>query len=94
MIIVCYDFSDDDKRAKFSKFLKKYGSKVQYSVYTIKNSQRILDIITTEIEEKYKKDFDNTDNIYIFRVCEKCEDRIIRYGSAGHDTEDIVYLGE
>lgn len=94
MIIICYDFSDDHKRYRFSKFLKKYGNKIQYSVYTIKNSKRILDIVVTEIEEKYKKDFDNTDNIYIFRVCERCQKSIIRYGSAGHDTEDVVYLGQ
>ncbi len=94
MYIVCYDFVDNKKRAKFSKFLKKFGHKVQYSVYSIKNSQKILDNIITEIEEKYKKSFDTTDHILIFYVCEGCQKKIVRYGSAVHEKEDVVYLGE
>ena len=92
MIIVCYDFKDDKKRADFSKFLKQYGHRVQYSVYSIKNSKRILQNILTEIEHKYKKRFDKTDHILIFQVCERCEKSIIRYGRASHEVEDVVYL--
>ena len=73
MIIVCYDFVSNKKRAKFSKFLKKYGYKVQYSVYMIRNSRRILKNILTEIDLKYKKTFENTDSILIFSVCEGCK---------------------
>ncbi|PIQ79873.1 MAG: CRISPR-associated endonuclease Cas2, partial [Parcubacteria group bacterium CG11_big_fil_rev_8_21_14_0_20_41_14] len=42
MIIVSYDFENDNVRSKFSKFLKKFGRKLQYSVYEIRNSNRIL----------------------------------------------------
>ncbi len=92
MIIVCYDFKNDKKRARFAKFLKQYGHRVQYSVYSIKNSKRILNLILTEIEHKYKKTFDKTDHILIFKLCERCEGNIIRYGRASHEVEDIVYL--
>ncbi|MFA7170661.1 MAG: CRISPR-associated endonuclease Cas2, partial [Candidatus Paceibacterota bacterium] len=76
MVIICYDFSDNKTRARFSKFLKKYGRKIQFSVYEIKNSQRILQNILDEIELRYKKEFTNSDSILIFSVCEGCKKKI------------------
>lgn len=92
MIIVSYDFSSNKRRSKFSKFLKRYGEKVQFSVYSIKNSQRILNIILKEIELNYSKTFEKTDSILIFIVCEQCQKKIIRYGSAVHEESDVVYF--
>jgi len=92
MIIVSYDFSNDKRRAKFAKFLKQYGEKVQYSVYRIRNSQRVLNIILTEIAHNYEKKFEDTDSIYIFSVCQSCLKKIKRYGSARHEEEDVIYL--
>lgn len=92
MIIVCYDFSDDKKRRDFSKFLKAYGRKIQYSVYEIKNSQRILRNILKEIELCYKKNFDGSENILIFQTCKACDQKIIRYGSACNEEKEIVYF--
>ena len=54
MFIVSYDFENDRRRGKFSKFLKKYGRRLQYSVFEIKNSHRILENIIKEIDLKYK----------------------------------------
>ena len=92
MIILAYDIASDKTRTKFSKFLDQYGVRVQYSVYQIKNSKRILNNILTEIEHKYKKSFNKSDSIYIFRVCEGCQKRIIRYGSSIHEESDVVYF--
>jgi len=57
MFIISYDFSDNRERAKFSKFLKKYGRRIQFSVYEIRNSERVLNNIMKEIEYKYKPSF-------------------------------------
>lgn len=57
MLIVTYDISDDKVRAKFSRLLKKFGRMLQYSVYEIKNSQRILNILITEIEMTFAPKF-------------------------------------
>lgn len=90
MIIVSYDFENNKKRNKFSKFLKKYGRKIQYSVYEIKNSQRVLQNILSEIKLKYEKDFSGSDSILIFYICEGCQKKIIRYGYAKNEEKDIV----
>jgi len=90
MVIICYDFSDNKTRARFSKFLKKYGRKIQFSVYEIRNSQLILQNILDEIELRYKKEFTNSDSILIISVCEGCKKKIKRYGYAANEEEDVV----
>ena len=90
MLIVSYDFQDDKRRAKFAKFLKKYGRRLQYSVFEIKNSQRVLKNIVKEVEYKYKPLFKNTDSILIYRMCKACDGKILRYGYAVHEEEEIV----
>jgi CRISPR-associated protein Cas2 len=92
MIILAYDITSDKKRTRLAKFLDKYGERIQYSVFRIKNSQRVLTNILAEIEHKYKKYFDNTDSIYIFNTCVGCDKKIIRYGNALHEESDVVYL--
>ncbi|MEI6222448.1 MAG: CRISPR-associated endonuclease Cas2 [bacterium] len=92
MIIICYDFSNDKVRTQFSTFLKKYGHAVQYSVYAISNSKRVLKNILAEIECTYKKKIKNTDHVLIFQVCEQCQKKIIRFGRASHEVEDIIYF--
>ena len=90
MVIICYDFTDNKTRARFSKFLKKYGRKIQFSVYEIRNSQRILQNILDEIELKYQKEFTNSDSILIFSICEGCKKKVRRYGYASNEEEDVV----
>lgn len=93
MLIVSYDFTNDKIRARFSKFLKKYGTRMQYSVFSLRNSPRVLRNIIAEVDARYKKQFKETDSIVIFSTCEGCNKKIIRYGYSKHDVEDVVYFG-
>jgi len=90
MLFISYDFENNRKRAKFAKFLKKFGRKIQYSVYEIKNSPRVLQNISSEIELKYKKDFSGADSVIVFHICELCQKKIKRYGYATNEEKDIV----
>lgn len=90
MLIVSYDFTNDFARSRFSKFLKKFGGKIQYSVYEIKNSPRILQNILDEVELKYKKDFTGADSILIFPVCETCKKKVFRYGYGKNEEKEVV----
>ncbi|MBS8121962.1 CRISPR-associated endonuclease Cas2 [Candidatus Vampirococcus lugosii] len=92
MLIVSYDISNDKVRTKFSKFLKKYGRRLQYSVFEIKNSQRILDLILVEVEKIFAKSFQNTDSILIFGMCEGCKKKVIRYGYAVNEESDLLFM--
>lgn len=53
MIIISYDISDDKKRTIFAKYLQKFGHRIQYSVFEIDNSQRVLQNISAEIENRF-----------------------------------------
>lgn len=92
MIIVSYDFENNKRRSNFSKYLKSYGHRLQYSVYEIKNSRRILNNILNEVELKYKKQFTNSDSIIVINLCEHCKKNIVRYGSASNETKDLIFF--
>lgn len=92
MLIVTYDISNDRLRTKFSKLLSKHGRRLQYSVFEIKNSQRILRNILHEIETKFAKKFDNTDSILIFPLCELCKSKVIRYGYPVAEEQELVFM--
>lgn len=93
MLIVAYDFVDDKKRAGFAKFLSKYGFRIQYSVFKIDNSKRVLENILSAIDHTYKKTFTSTDSIVIFDTCCACDKKIRRYGYAKNEDADILFFG-
>lgn len=56
-LIITYDIVDNKLRGKLSKFLQKYGVRVQFSVFQIANSTRVLSIVTEKIERSFSKKF-------------------------------------
>jgi CRISPR-associated protein Cas2 len=90
MIIVSYDISNDKLRTRFSKFLLKYGFRLQYSIFQIRNSKRILSLVSSEIKNKFEKRFGQTDSVIIFNLSEQC--KITRYGYAKNDEEDLIII--
>ena len=90
MVIVAYDISDDRIRTRFAKFLSKYGHRIQYSMFEIKNSKRILDIIVLEIQKGFEKYFEETDSVLVFQLSKQC--KIDKYGYAKHDDEEVIVI--
>jgi len=90
MILVSYDISDDRLRTKFAKYLSKHGFRLQYSIFQIKNSNRILDIVSSDIKNNFEKKFGQSDSIMVFRLSEQC--KITRYGYAKNDDEDLIIV--
>ncbi|MEY5042466.1 MAG: CRISPR-associated endonuclease Cas2 [Bacteroidota bacterium] len=89
VIIITYDITNNKTRTRFSKFLEKYGVRVQFSVFEIQNSKRILDIVQSQIEQKFKKQFEPGDSIYLFKAN---HDDTVRYGSAGLIDKDLIFI--
>ncbi len=90
MIIVSYDISNDKLRTRFSKYLSKYGHRIQYSVFEIDNSERILNNIISEIANTFEKRFSQEDSIYIFKMSSTC--KIVRYGYAKNEESDLKII--
>ncbi len=90
MLLVSYDISNDKLRTQFSKFLQQYGHRVQYSLFEIRNSSRLLYIIQLEIKDRFEKQFSQTDSIMIFQMSQTC--KITRYGYARNDESDLLII--
>lgn len=87
MLIVSYDISDDKVRSKFSKFLKQYGRRLQYSVYEINNSERFLQNVISEITNHFEKLFTQADSVFIFDLK---NNRVQRFGYALNEESDFL----
>jgi len=92
MLIVAYDIHDTKLRTKFSKLLKKFWRMLQYSVYEIKNSERILKILKTEIELTFAPKFSWADSILIIPVSRANSEKMIRYGQPALEEKEILFL--
>lgn len=90
MIIVSYDISDDKLRTKFAKYLLKFGHRLQYSVFEIDNSRRILDNIISDLKNKFEKRFTQSDSVIIFKLSSSCE--VLRFGYARNDESDFMII--
>ena len=91
MVLVSYDISNDKLRTKFSKFLSKFGYRLQYSVFKIENSEHILTNIVQEIVNNYSKKFTQSDSVYIFKLSSSCE--VIKYDYDKNEDEDVIIIG-
>ena len=90
MIIISYDIKDNKLRNKFSKFIRKFGYRLQYSVYEITNSKHMLTNISNQIKCTFEKRFDQNDSVIIVETSENC--KITRYGYAKNDEDDIIIV--
>ena len=90
MILISYDIKNNKLRNKFSKFIKKFGYRLQYSVYEITNSKRMLANINNQIKNNFESKFDQSDSVIIIETSENC--KITRYGYAKNDEDDIIII--
>ena len=90
MVIVCYDISNDKLRTKFAKYLSRFGHRLQYSVFEIDNSERIVDNIVNDLKNKYEKSFSQEDSVIIFKLSSSCE--VLRFGYAKNDEKDFIII--
>ena len=86
MLLISYDISDDKLRTKFSKYLSKFGFRLQYSLFEIKNSDTVLQNIETEIKNNYEKH-----SIIIIKLSETCKKTC--YGYAKNEEKEVFIIG-
>lgn len=90
MLIISYDIQNDKTRTKFAKMLTKNGAiRLQYSVYEINNTDRVLNNLRILIEEQFSKKFEGGDSVIIFDASAV---KLKKYGNALHRDTDIVYF--
>ena len=73
MIIISYDIKSDKLRREFAKYIKKFGYRIQYSVFEITNSKRLLNNIMAEITNNFEKRFSQSDSVIIIETSFNCK---------------------
>ena len=63
--------------------------RLQFSVYEVNNTQRIIDNIKVNIVDKFSKLFTGADSVLIFDAPNA---KVQKFGNAIHRDADIVYL--
>jgi CRISPR-associated protein Cas2 len=91
MFLIVYDMRDDKLRTRFAKFLKQFGRRLQYSVFEIANSPRILSNIRVEMERKFEKHFGQSDSVLIYDVPDNA--CVGRFGYPVNEEGDLVMSG-
>ncbi len=90
MLIISYDIKNDKLRTNFSKMLRKNGAiRLQYSVYEVNNTDRVLNNLKIIIEDTFEKQFSGDDSVIIFDVNGV---KLQKYGKAIHRDKDSVYF--
>lgn len=70
--------------------LTKHGAvRLQFSVYEVNNTDRVLNNLIVMIEDMFAKKFDGGDSVIIF---EASAVKLKKYGNAVHRDTDIVYF--
>ncbi len=90
MLIVAYDIQADKLRTRFSKYLSKFGFRLQYSVFQIRNSKRILENLMADINGRFAKEFTQGDSVIIFDLSKQC--KIHRFGYAVNEESDLIVV--
>lgn len=90
MFLVVYDICSDKLRTNFSKYLSKFGRRLQYSVFEIRNSPRLLDNIRVEIKANFEKKFSQGDSILIIHVPDNAVTD--RFGYAANEESDLLFF--
>ena len=90
MVIISYDIKNNKIRTKFAKMLRSQGAiRLQFSVYEVNNTQRIIDNIRLQIVDRFSKLFTGADSVMIFDAPNA---KMQKFGNAIHRDQDVVYL--
>nr|WP_308649847.1 CRISPR-associated endonuclease Cas2 [uncultured Agathobacter sp.] len=69
---------------------EQFGHRIQYSVFEIDNSKRIVDNIVNDLTNTFEKRFSQSDSVYIFKMSSSCE--VLRYGYAKNEENDFFII--
>lgn len=90
MLVVSYDIHNGKLRNRFSKMLQKNGAiRLQFSVYEVNNTDRLMDLLREKIRNEFMPLFDGGDSVMVFDVN---GERVEKYGNAIHRDADMVWM--
>jgi len=86
-VVIAYDVSADNRRARLAALLQQYGDKIQFSVFLCRIAEEELEALL----ERGRSLVDlHTDSIYVLRQCADCWEGVVSIGQA-HPPEPTLY---
>ena len=89
LYVVCYDIIDDRLRARISKKMLDYGTRIQDSVFECLLDAAGKARLVRQIEEFPLAD---EDKIRLYRICAKCVEEVCIYGAGSLTRDPDFYL--
>jgi CRISPR-associated protein Cas2 len=94
MIIICYDIHNTKTRTKLSKYLEKFGRRIQFSIFEIDLHYSRTNEIEEFIKSNFRPKLKNNDSIIIMPFSKSDQARITRYGAKIQEPKRyITYYG-
>ena len=63
---------------------------IDYNMFEIDNSEKIVNNIINDLKNKYEKSFSQEDSVIIFKLSSSCE--VLRFGYAKNDEKDFIII--
>ncbi len=88
---ICYDITDDRRRARVAAILKDFGRRVQRSVFEADLSQDRFDTLVRRLRRLIRPE---EDSIRLYRLCESCRAKIVVVcGPPPYKKPDVLVVG-
>jgi CRISPR-associated protein Cas2 len=87
--LVAYDISDPKRLYRVAKLMKRYGTRVQWSVFECRLDHVRLKQLANEIRATIKP---RHDRVQIYRLCDVCQQRFAESGQAALITDAELYV--
>ncbi len=88
-VLVAYDISRDDQRARVAAYLQQWGERLQRSVFVCVVAPEDVDELQERLVQMINPD---VDAIHILPTCGTCWDRLIAIGQADHEPDQPYWM--
>ena len=87
-VVVAYDVSEDQRRARLAGLLQRYGDRIQQSVFLMTLPGDDLDDLIARCRDLVDAE---TDSVYVLRQCATCWDDVRCIGQAQPPTPQLFW---
>lgn len=87
--LVAYDISDPKRLYRVAKLMKRYGTRVQRSIFECRLDQTRLKLLLAEIKVTIKP---RRDRVQIYRLCDFCQQRFAESQQGALTIDEELYL--
>lgn len=91
LVIIAYDIRSNRRRNKVAKLLETYGERVNFSVFELFTSAKLIHHLVQKLNKMIQH---KSDKVLVYKICRKCTDNRIEIGSPYKDeghTQSIVF---